>query len=277
MRQLLLVFAVAAVQIVVLLEQATSQSYPVSTCPSKSTCGQCIQTKNCRWCKDPNFTQPRCHGQIENYCAEEFTVDPSNSFTLIQGHALSKASGGAAAAGMSEAQGSFISQTHQQSSSSSSSSYQSSSSSSAGSIVQISPQRVGLQLRLNEVYNLQVNYARAEDYPVDLYYLMDLSKSMEDDKNKLSSLGAEIAREMRGITSNFRLGFGSFVDKVLMPYVSTVPKKLVLLFAPWVSRFVFVTHECWRSPGVHVVNRAGFARYGTIQLWPERQSHRLND
>lgn len=77
----------------------------------------------------------------------------------------------------------------------------------------------------DEVYNLQVNYARAEDYPVDLYYLMDLSKSMEDDKNKLSSLGAEIAREMRGITSNFRLGFGSFVDKVLMPYVSTVPKK----------------------------------------------------
>ncbi|XP_050083366.1 integrin beta-PS isoform X1 [Anopheles aquasalis] len=231
MRQLLLVFAVAAVQMVVLLEQAASESYPVSTCPGKSTCGQCIQTKNCRWCKDPNFTQPRCHGQIENYCAEEFTVDPSNSFTLIQGHALSKASGGAAAAGTSESQGSFYSQSHQQSSSSSSSfsqqSSSSSSSSSAGSIVQISPQRVGLQLRLNEVYNLHVNYARAEDYPVDLYYLMDLSKSMEDDKEKLSSLGAEIAREMRGITSNFRLGFGSFVDKVLMPYVSTVPKNLL--------------------------------------------------
>lgn len=72
---------------------------------------------------------------------------------------------------------------------------------------------------------MTVNYAQAEDYPVDLYYLMDLSKSMEDDKEKLSYLGDKLSDTMRNITSNFRLGFGSFVDKVLMPYVSTVPKK----------------------------------------------------
>lgn len=54
---------------------------------------------------------------------------------------------------------------------------------------------------------------------------MDLSKSMEDDKEKLSNLGDLLTANMRKITSNFRLGFGSFVDKVLMPYVSTVPKK----------------------------------------------------
>lgn len=54
---------------------------------------------------------------------------------------------------------------------------------------------------------------------------MDLSKSMEDDKNKLSQLGHLLTLKMRSITSNFRLGFGSFVDKVLMPYVSTVPSK----------------------------------------------------
>lgn len=70
-----------------------------------------------------------------------------------------------------------------------------------------------------------MQYSQAEDYPVDLYYLMDLSKSMEDDKEKLSSLGGTLSIEMQKITSNFRLGFGSFVDKVLMPYVSTVPKK----------------------------------------------------
>lgn len=74
---------------------------------------------------------------------------------------------------------------------------------------------------------MTVNYAQAEDYPVDLYYLMDLSKSMEDDKEKLSHLGDLLSDTMRNITSNFRLGFGSFVDKVLMPYVSTVPKKWV--------------------------------------------------
>lgn len=68
-------------------------------------------------------------------------------------------------------------------------------------------------------------YSRAEDYPVDLYYLMDLSKSMEDDKNKLSNLGDLLADTMKNITKNFRLGFGSFVDKALMPYASTVPEK----------------------------------------------------
>lgn len=31
---------------------------------------------------------------------------------------------------------------------------------------------------------------------------------------------------MQSITKNFRLGFGSFVDKTVMPYVSTVPSKL---------------------------------------------------
>lgn len=77
----------------------------------------------------------------------------------------------------------------------------------------------------DEKYRLTLSYAQAEDYPVDLYYLMDLSKSMEDDKEKLSGLGHLLAQTMQNITSNFRLGFGSFVDKTVMPYVSTVPKK----------------------------------------------------
>lgn len=80
----------------------------------------------------------------------------------------------------------------------------------------------------DEVHNLKLSYSQAEDYPVDLYYLMDLSKSMEDDKEKLSALGDKLSETMKGITSNFRLGFGSFVDKVLMPYVSTIPKKWVM-------------------------------------------------
>ena len=42
---------------------------------------------------------------------------------------------------------------------------------------------------------------------MDLYYLMDLSKSMEDDKEKLSALGDLLAETMQNITSNFRLQF----------------------------------------------------------------------
>ncbi len=41
---------------------------------------------------------------------------------------------------------------------------------------------------------------------MDLYYLMDLSKSMEDDKEKLSALGDLLAETMQNITSNFRYG-----------------------------------------------------------------------
>ena len=71
---------------------------------------------------------------------------------------------------------------------------------------------------------VRFSFSQAEDYPVDLYYLMDLSKSMEDDKKKLSDLGDLLVKEMSSLTSKFRLGFGSFVDKVVMPYVSVVPQ-----------------------------------------------------
>lgn len=59
--------------------------------------------------------------------------------------------------------------------------------------------------------------------PLDLYYLMDLSQSMEDDKKKLSLLGKELTKRMSKITKNFKLGFGSFVDKPIMPYAQAVP------------------------------------------------------
>lgn len=76
-----------------------------------------------------------------------------------------------------------------------------------------------------ESYSMAVTFRQAEDYPVDLYYLMDLSNSMADDKDSLSRLGTQLAEEMDKITRNFKLGFGSFVDKTVMPYVSTVPEK----------------------------------------------------
>ena len=64
-----------------------------------------------------------------------------------------------------------------------------------------------------EGYSMSVTFRQAEDYPMDLYYLMDLSKSMEDDKESLSKLGTQLDSEMQKITRNFKLGFGSFVDK----------------------------------------------------------------
>ena len=34
-----------------------------------------------------------------------------------------------------------------------------------------------------------MQFRQARNYPVDLYYIMDLSQSMADDKNKLAELG----------------------------------------------------------------------------------------
>ncbi|XP_015432904.1 PREDICTED: integrin beta-PS-like [Dufourea novaeangliae] len=87
--------------------------------------------------------------------------------------------------------------------------------------VQVQPQRIKLRLRRGTYLRIKLLYSQAEDYPVDLYYLMDLSSSMQPHKDRLSELGHAIAEAMRKLTSNFRLGFGSFVDKVVLPMTST--------------------------------------------------------
>ena len=72
-----------------------------------------------------------------------------------------------------------------------------------------------------------INFAfkLVEDYPVDLYYLLDLSSSMKDDLDSLRSLGKDLGESMQKITKDLRMGFGSFVDKTVMPFISTVPQK----------------------------------------------------
>nr|XP_006629496.1 PREDICTED: integrin beta-7 [Lepisosteus oculatus] len=77
-----------------------------------------------------------------------------------------------------------------------------------------------------EPHSFTVNFKRAEGYPIDLYYLMDLSYSMKDDLENIKKLGQEILSTLQKVTNSVRIGFGCFVDKVAMPYVSTVKSKL---------------------------------------------------
>ena len=58
----------------------------------------------------------------------------------------------------------------------------------AGKFVQISPQRVRLKLRKNVQKRVRFKVAHAKQYPVDLYYLMDLSNSMVDDRDNIVSI-----------------------------------------------------------------------------------------
>lgn len=45
---------------------------------------------------------------------------------------------------------------------------------------------------LGETQQFTIQIKPAKNYPVDLYYLMDLSKSMLDDLEKLTTLGTKI-------------------------------------------------------------------------------------
>ncbi|KAM9337147.1 integrin beta-1-like [Symphorus nematophorus] len=94
-------------------------------------------------------------------------------------------------------------------------------------VTQLQPQSVRLHLRPGEPQSFEVKFKRVEDYPIDLYYLMDLSFSMEDDLPNVKKLGADLMEEMKNITSDFRMGFGAFVDKTVMPYISTAKDMLM--------------------------------------------------
>uniref|UniRef100_A0A6I8N8I1 Integrin beta n=2 Tax=Ornithorhynchus anatinus TaxID=9258 RepID=A0A6I8N8I1_ORNAN len=91
-------------------------------------------------------------------------------------------------------------------------------------LTQINPQRIAVDLRPGEAARVRVQVRPVEDYPLDLYYLMDLSLSMKDDLDAIRHLGTRLAQEMRALTRNFRLGFGSFVDKSTSPFSYTAPR-----------------------------------------------------
>ncbi|KAF4532606.1 hypothetical protein B566_EDAN014860 [Ephemera danica] len=168
-------------------------------CKSKENCSDCIRTLGCAWCSNPGTQDDgeplRCvsNHDIETsklVCRDEW-INPIAGHDAVLNNDL------------------FSGDKNN-----------------LESIVQIQPQKIKLLLKPGEPYEVTIKYQQAQDYPVDLYYLMDLSSSMKDDKEKLSALGDNLALAMRNLTSDFKLGFGSFVDKREMPFVNTVAKKL---------------------------------------------------
>nr|CAD7453236.1 unnamed protein product [Timema tahoe] len=191
--------------LLILACQVSGQQEPerVNTCIRQVTCRECLTTPTCMWCDDPKLGEAgkgppiRCQSSTSavpaDWCSEEHVVNPRPESYVLEDNPLK---------GAKEAL-------------------------SPDGVVQIRPQFVKLRLRVGETLELPIQYRQAEDYPVDLYYLMDLSASMDDDKKNLSSLGDKLAAAMQSITGNFRLGFGSFVDKVVMPFTSTVPSRRI--------------------------------------------------
>lgn len=51
-----------------------------------------------------------------------------------------------------------------------------------------------------------MTFRRAKGYPIDLYYLMDLSYSMLDDLINVKKLGGDLLRALNEITESGRIG-----------------------------------------------------------------------
>lgn len=93
-----------------------------------------------------------------------------------------------------------------------------------GSLVQVSPSQVNVTVRPGiggTSFSLKVQ--PANNYPLDVYLLTDLSYSFVDDLATLKNLGAKLVSSIQNISTNYQVGFGSFVDKKLAPYISILP------------------------------------------------------
>ncbi|XP_036313810.1 integrin beta-7 isoform X3 [Pipistrellus kuhlii] len=170
------------------------------SCQPAPSCKKCILSHpSCAWCKQLNFTasgeaeERRCASREEllaRGCPPGELEEPRGQQEVLQDQPLSQGSRGGEGA------------------------------------IQLAPQRVRVTLRPGEPQQLQVRFLRAEGYPVDLYYLMDLSYSMKDDLEFVRQLGHALLVRLQEVTQSVRIGFGSFVDKTVLPFVSTVPSKL---------------------------------------------------
>ncbi|XP_060638096.2 integrin beta-8 [Anolis sagrei] len=92
--------------------------------------------------------------------------------------------------------------------------------------VQVTPGEVTVHLYPGSEASFMLKVHPLEKYPVDLYYLVDVSASMHKNIEKLNSVGFDLSQKMKNISVDLRLGFGSYVDKTVSPYISIHPGRI---------------------------------------------------
>ncbi|XP_065804280.1 integrin beta-8 isoform X2 [Labrus bergylta] len=94
------------------------------------------------------------------------------------------------------------------------------------SSTQVSPRDISINLRPGLEASIIVAVQQLERYPVDLYYLVDVSASMQENLDHLKTVGVALSLRMTEHSSDLWLGFGSFVDKPVSPYINVHPSKI---------------------------------------------------
>ncbi|OAD54370.1 Integrin beta-nu [Eufriesea mexicana] len=173
-------------------ESDTIETKILRLCVSQNTCENCLQaSSSCAWCSDWSYSnltigRPRCNvpKRLEEFgCApEEIRTTPPGLMMLLED------------SNFQDMEADRIP-------------------------IQLRPQKVKIKISPHSEITIPVRYRLAKNYPLDLYYLMDLTWSMRDDKDTLVSLGWDMSQTLDKFTTNFRLGFGSYADKPLMPFI----------------------------------------------------------
>lgn len=175
--------------------EATSdvvESRILAQCISQSTCDDCLQAhQSCAWCSDWTYTnsfvgRPRCNTleKLRQFgCPpDEIRTTPPGSITFLED---------------TDFQDMVLERVP----------------------IQLRPQRIKVKLASHVAVPIPIRYRLAKNYPLDLYYLMDLTFTMKDDKETMTRLGWNMSQTLGTFTNNFRLGFGSYADKPLMPFI----------------------------------------------------------
>ena len=89
-----------------------------------------------------------------------------------------------------------------------------------GHTPQLSPTKYSMQLRTQTVLNVSIKVTPQEDFPLDLYILMDISNSMSVFLQLAQNAAGELLQTVTNLTSDSRLGFGTFVEKRISPFVN---------------------------------------------------------
>ncbi|XP_026487395.2 integrin beta-PS-like [Vanessa tameamea] len=155
-----------------------------NSCKQHKTCNECIRdTSVCSWCSMDNFNGTnRCtsgRDNLDSWCSAEHIINPQHKITTSEDLNFN---------------------------------------SEIGKVIQIKPQKIDIDIRPGETVNFSFSFKKADNYPVDLYFLFDGSSSMEEIKNKTASKSEDIYRMMQNMTNNVFLGMGTFVDKNALPY-----------------------------------------------------------
>ncbi|KAK7474298.1 hypothetical protein BaRGS_00034433 [Batillaria attramentaria] len=91
--------------------------------------------------------------------------------------------------------------------------------------IQLQPQEMNIKLRpKGKGVKFDATFRAAKNFPVDLYFLFDVSATMASTLKQLSELAIQMGTCLRMTWRS--LGYGVFQDKVILPFTSTHPVRL---------------------------------------------------